>query len=453
MLGLKQLFIIHFFILLTGNCYSQIWSDVGNGVSYVPGAEWVQNMCMYKNKLYVNGNFTKAGNINLNNGSCCMATWDGIKWDSLSASYTCCGSINSFYVYNNELYAGGSFIQMGGVTNANSIAKWDGSNWSALSSSYPDNRVKAIAYYGELCVGGTFTSVGSLGVNRMAKFNGTTWSDVAGGVSYKSPEVLAMAAYKNKLYVGGFFGKAGNVWANNIACWDGVKWDTLTSGTDGVIASMLVDTVNNLLYVGGGITKAGGKPILAVACWDGTKWVDIPKAITPGADAMVFYRNKLFVGSQSINGLPTDTALAYFDGVKWTPVTGPNESITSLAVYNDELYVGGGFDSVGTKKVNYIARLSMPVGVEELDVRNSKFKVYPNPAKNEITIELTEQTQQTTKLNLCLFDNLGKEILCEAITNIKQQTINTSCISKGIYLAHLFDEKRNSLATQKIVIH
>lgn len=90
------------------------------------------------------------------------------------------------------------------------------------------------------------------------------------------------------------------------------------------------------------------------------------------------------------------------------------------------------------------------------DIKEYKAKIYlsiyPNPATDNITIELSEPLQQTTELNLCLYDNLGKEVLCEVITNAKQQTINTSCLSKGFYLVRLFDEKHNAVLTSQKVI-
>src|SRR5436190_12684549 len=90
-----------------------------------------------------------------------------------------------------------------------------------------------------LFVGGHFTSAGGVAVNNIARWNGMTWSDVAGGVTGGSAYVLALTVAKDPLdgktvlYVGGGFTTAGAVGANNIARWNGTSWSALGSGTAG----------------------------------------------------------------------------------------------------------------------------------------------------------------------------------------------------------------------------
>jgi len=62
-------------------------------------------------------------------------------------------------VSGGTLYAGGSFTSAGGGA-ANRIAQWDGSSWSALGSGM-DNSVFALGVSGgTLYAGGSFTAVG-----------------------------------------------------------------------------------------------------------------------------------------------------------------------------------------------------------------------------------------------------------------------------------------------------
>ena len=78
-------------------------------------------------------------------------------------------------VYNSELIAGGWFTSAGGV-EANRIAKWNGTSWSGLGSGM-DERVYALTVYNnELIAGGWFNSAGGVGASRIAKWNGTAWS-------------------------------------------------------------------------------------------------------------------------------------------------------------------------------------------------------------------------------------------------------------------------------------
>src|SRR2546426_11611064 len=67
-----------------------------------------------------------------------------------------------------DLYAGGLFMTADG-SPANRIAKWDGSSWSALGSGM-NNAVQALAVSGsELYVGGFFTTAGVSPANLIAK--------------------------------------------------------------------------------------------------------------------------------------------------------------------------------------------------------------------------------------------------------------------------------------------
>jgi hypothetical protein len=74
------------------------------------------------------------------------------------------------------LYAGGLFTIAGG-SSANKIAKWNGSSWSALGSGMNDF-VSALTVFDDgigpaLYAGGTFTTAGAVSANRIAKWNGS----------------------------------------------------------------------------------------------------------------------------------------------------------------------------------------------------------------------------------------------------------------------------------------
>jgi hypothetical protein len=79
-----------------------------------------------------------------------------------------------------------------------------------------------------LYVGGQFTSAGGLAVGRIARWDGTAWSGLDGGVSGGPggiPAVDALAVFNDgvqeSLFVGGSFTQVGDVLANDIATWRG----------------------------------------------------------------------------------------------------------------------------------------------------------------------------------------------------------------------------------------
>ncbi|MCX6984909.1 MAG: hypothetical protein NT118_09205, partial [Lentisphaerae bacterium] len=86
-------------------------------------------------------------------------------------------SIDVFaYDSSGNLYAGGTFTNAGGVS-ANRVAKWDGNSWSALGEGI-DGTVYALACdrSGNLYAGGIFSAAGGMAANYIAKWNGTAWS-------------------------------------------------------------------------------------------------------------------------------------------------------------------------------------------------------------------------------------------------------------------------------------
>jgi hypothetical protein len=77
-----------------------------------------------------------------------------------------------------------------------------------------------------------------------------------------------------------------------------------------------------------------------------------------------------------------------------------------------------------------------------LDFEISQFKLYPNPASNEFTIELGNSTT-LEKVNI--FNNIGQLVLTS-----KESRIKTSSLAKGIYLVKVTTNEGK--ATKKIIV-
>jgi hypothetical protein len=78
---------------------------------------------------------------------------------------------------------------------------------------------------GLLYVGGDFTSVLGIPADRIARWNGTSWSAVRGGLN---GSVNALQSFRNEVHAGGTFGKSENqqnaapAWARYTV--DGIPW-------------------------------------------------------------------------------------------------------------------------------------------------------------------------------------------------------------------------------------
>lgn len=165
----------------------------------------------------------------------------------------------------------------------------------------------------------------------------------------------------NRLYVGGNFVYAGSLPMWGIASWNGTIWDSLGSGIDnypqgpsqpGPIKSMARYGSN--IYVGGGFLRAGNQPgTNAFARWNGIQWDSVPGAkMTYGntLSDIIVTNNELYVcgGFDSVGSLPAN-CLAKWDGTTWQAV-GNNYNFRNLGgvlykmkFYNGSLYVGGNF--------------------------------------------------------------------------------------------------------------
>ena len=168
-----------------------------------------------------------------------------------------------------NIYIAGSFRNIG-KTSANQIAKWDGSSWAAVGGGV-NNSVAALAIDGNglIYAGGNLNRAGGISVSGVAKWDGASWSALGTGVN---GAVVSLACdTENNLYAGGAFTIAGAVTANRIAMWDGASWSALGTGMNDSVRTILLDNSDNL-YAGGSFTTAGGMTSINVAKWDGSSW-------------------------------------------------------------------------------------------------------------------------------------------------------------------------------------
>ncbi len=261
------------------------WSALSNGVNGNVLALVVDG----SNNLYVGGEFTRVcGNLACSTGTTVnrIAKWDGISW-SPSLSYGVNSLVRALAVDgSNNLYAGGAFVDACGDlsctslgTTMNYIAKWNGSSWSPLNNGVSgsvyslavdgSNNVYAGGIFAVAC-GNTACNSGNLTLNRIAQWNGSSWSALFNGVNNA---VRALAVDGSNLYAGGSFSvvcgnpncNSGNVTVNNIAQWNGSSWLALGSGTNDFVYALRVR--GRQLYVGGDFTTAGGKLSTYIGEW------------------------------------------------------------------------------------------------------------------------------------------------------------------------------------------
>lgn len=282
-------------------------------------------------------------------------TLNSQTWAPIGSGFTN-GFVASVFWYNNDLVAGGSFT-LAGVTPANRIAKWNGSSWSALGSGLNDFVQTMDIFNGNLWVGGNFTTAGGQPANYVCRWTGSAWWPLPSGAS---AGVYDFQVYNGELVMCGNFEFVAGMTTNYIAKWSGVSWSTLGSGMNqaGVYA---LTVYNGELIAGGKFTSAGGVPASNIAAWNGSSWRALGQGVSGGflpILALGVYNGELYAGGDFITaGGVSANRVARWNGSSWAPCnSGVNNTVLAFYVRNSELVVGGNFTIAGGQQVNYIAR-------------------------------------------------------------------------------------------------
>jgi hypothetical protein len=354
--------------LFAGGNYGGVYRWNGSNWERMSGSEGflVYSMTVYNGQLIVGESVSNTG--------CNLHSWDGNDWHLMSSMTggTYGPYINALTVYTGELIAGGEFNVAGGV-ECNRIARWDGTNWHPLGGGM-NGTVKAFTNYNnELIIGGGFTSVDGMDINRVVRWDGANYYPMGQGLSgnpgtWWTQDVMALTVYRGKVIAGGGFYKAGDLDVNRIASWDGNSWQPLGSGASVTLIEALVE-YNSELIAGGDYSQAGGLTVKGLGRWNGSEW----KAFGNGLDGtggetyvygMTVYKNELIAGGwfPTAGGLDVNF-ISRWNGEEWKSLSygfggNPNGggTIYALTVFNNELIAGGNFMKASGVDANRVAR-------------------------------------------------------------------------------------------------
>ena len=340
------------------------WFALGSGIR---GNLWT--LLYQGNKLYAGGAFTNSSGTTFTN----LAVWDGSSW---SAWVNTDRAVRDLLSDGTNIYVGGDFTTIAGIS-ASRIARWNGASWSALGAGLSGFGVAAspgiykmgFDSKGRLVAAGNFNQVGGIGASHVAVWDGTNWFGLGGsiskGLTHFVGTVSALLSDGTNVYAGGIFSEAGDQIVNAIAKWDGTNWSTLAGGMLGGLSSStpsiraLARSGKNL-YAGGNFTNAGGVAASGIARWDGNSWSALGSGADAPVSALAVSGSSLYVGGTFTNiGGITTPGFAYWNGSGWGsvgPLSGGSRSVNAIAVDGSAVYIGGSFTSILGVSANYIAK-------------------------------------------------------------------------------------------------
>jgi uncharacterized repeat protein (TIGR01451 family) len=262
------------------------------------------------------------------------------------------------------LYVGGLFLTAG-KREVNRIARWDGSEWSSLagpSGVGMNGQVFALASYnGDLIAAGAFTEAGGESANYIARWDGLEWSPLGSGAAGTVPTIYGLAVHDGALIAVGSFTGMGDVAAHGVASWDGSAWSALGTGIDSGTVFAVAEFGGDLV-VGGNFLVIDGITARGVARWDGSSWSTLGSGVSggtsfPAVQALALYDGQLVAGGifAQAGGVAASN-IARWDGSTWTALdTGTSDEVYALHPFNGGLLAAGEFDQAGALAVNHIA--------------------------------------------------------------------------------------------------
>ena len=340
--------------------------------------------------IFMGGNFTSYRNTSVGR----LAKLD-LNTGELQ-SFTLAGgfddAVNTLSLSTTDLYVGGAFLAYGGVP-AKTLAKlalatgqldttWSNHGIANLGA------IHALAFDGQnLYVGGSFLNLNGQTAQNLAKLNtdGSVDSTFTKSPGFNGTAVRALLLNGQDLYVGGEFSSYSNTSVFNIAKLDRINGNlnqTFTQTGTGFFWGSVnaLAWLNNSLYVGGSFATYRGFPAQGLAKLDPSDgsldqaftkdtgmngpWAAVKTILTSGTSV---YAGGNFTHYRGVRA-PRLAKINLSTGVIDTTInnglgSGFNNTVWALAIDATGLYVGGDFNSLGNNGIGRIAKIDLNNGV------------------------------------------------------------------------------------------
>ncbi|MCK9423507.1 MAG: T9SS type A sorting domain-containing protein [Bacteroidales bacterium] len=370
--------------IYAGSGQHGLFQSVDNGITWVP----IGFVNTYVQCLADRGVNILAGLFECNNNGGLLVSEDhGVNWKSSNFNY------GSAYAFDSN--GSFTFAAWKGVAKSSD----NGTTWVPTTSIFINNDVRALAIRGDMIFAGTHGN----GV-FVSSDNGNNWDPANSGMEYT--DVYALVVNDNDL----FAGIAGGIYRSPD---NGNSWYKSNSGlTNTWVLSLTVIGMDLFAGTALGLFRSQDS---------GHNWTETG-LMGSWVNSILNYEDKIFAATEHGVFLSRD------NGVTWdTANTGLiNKDIRTLLINDDKILAGSFGMGVWQRSIMNL------VGEEE-HTNPHYFKIYPNPARDKITIETSVRSP---KGQVSIVNLTGQEYMKQTITEPSTQ-VNINRLPSGIYFVRI----------------
>jgi hypothetical protein len=257
------------------------------------------------------------------------------------------GVVLDFAIAQGDLIAAGRFRSAGGAL-APGVARWSGGHWSPIGSGL-GNEGWALASYagGELAVAGPYSDPGGFYTSRVQRMSVNNWLPLGNGMVGNVHDLIA---FNNGLVAAGSLTNASGTPVQRVAFWDGTAWSALGAPDHATVLALAVYN-QELIAAGTRAGPAGAE--YSVMRWDGQQWRAMGTLPNNEIRALAVHGGALIAaGSRLGTGNLEYPPVWRWNGQAWVALEGLDHTVSTLAVYNGDLFAAGSYPDGADTRVS-----------------------------------------------------------------------------------------------------
>ncbi len=454
------------FSFVIGLLFSQDWEPVNQGLNVSAGFSTVEKIIIDQES----GDVFVGGAFRLDSTPIGLARLDRISnsWDTIYGHVPC----EDFNFYNGDLVAAGFFTPASFEEGAR-FYKWEGDQWTHFVEGPTGIIFESKVIDNKLYLAGGIYLIDEQPTHGLAIFDGVNFYSIDGGHSNSSHRFDDIEKFQDEIYVVGKYVKSGDEnddWTNLAK----ISGDSLVGVHEEFTGSFFqlwlyeLQVYQNELFIGGVFNTSQGFTDNGIQSFDGVDMHEVGGGVNAPILDMKVYEGELYVAGkfgrigEGVEWLEQSgelcIGLAKWNGESWTclntepwPTTGGY--FNTIDIYNDTLYVGGKFSSLGGDTLlSGIARKRIYpdttlTAIQETTLPN--LQIYPNPSSGTLTVRFGETVNEQG--SIALYNTMGQQVMKVPIeAGWREYQIETTNLPPGMYVVDIqFGEAR---MTERIVL-